>query len=282
MSSSKQSGTKVVTQNREPWSEQKPYLTEGFQRAQSDMLNKPMKYYPNSMVVPFSPTTEQGLGQTEARALAGSPVLRNAQQNIADTAGGAYLGPNPYLQGAIDAASEGVTRNYQKAVSPGIDSLASASGRYGSGMQKSMHDDAQLNLANQLRDMSAGMTAQNYAQERANQMGASQMAPGLAQADYQDIQALLDVGKAREGQAGAELQDDAARYYHEQQAPRDALSDYMSMVAGGQFGGSTTSTEPIYSNTGMNLLGGGLGLASAAGSLFGARGPWSAGGMFGG
>mgnify|MGYP006413280723 CR=1 FL=1 len=195
MSSSKPTGTSVVTQSNDPWSEQMPYLKTGFERAQSDVLDKPIQYYPSSTVVPFSPTTEQGLGLTEARALAGSPLLSSAQTSIGDTLSGKYLDEeNPYLQSAIDAASRGVTRNYQKSVLPGISSFASGRGRYGSGMQKSAYDDSQAALASQLGDISSGMSYANLAQERQNQMAAAGLAPGLAQADYSDIQALLDVG----------------------------------------------------------------------------------------
>ena len=42
MSSSKPSGTRVVTQSNDPWSEQIPYLKTGFERAQSDVLDKPI------------------------------------------------------------------------------------------------------------------------------------------------------------------------------------------------------------------------------------------------
>jgi len=278
MSSSKPSGTRVVTQSNDPWSEQIPYLKTGFARAQSDVLDKPIQYYPSSTIVPFSPTTEQGLGLTEARALAGSPVMQGAQTNIADTLSGKYLGEeNPYLQSAIDAASRGITRNYQKSVLPGISSFASGRGRYGSGMQKSAYDDSQAALASQLGDVASGMSYANLAQERQNQLAAAQMAPGLAQADYSDIQALLDVGTAREKKAGAELQEDISRYYQEQTAPQDALAQYLSMVAGGQFGGQRETAQPIYSNTGMNILSAGAGLAGALGSLFGSSGAFPGG-----
>jgi len=278
MSSSKPSGTSVVTQSNDPWSEQIPYLKTGFARAQSDVLEKPIQYYPSSTVIPFSEQTEKGLGLTEDRALAGSPLLRSAQTSIEDTLSGKYLGEeNPYLQSAIDAASRGTTRNYQKSVLPGISSFASGSGRYGSGMQKSAYDDSQAALASQLGDIASGMSYSNLAQERQNQMAAAGMAPGLAAADYSDIQALLDVGGVREKKAGAELQDDMDRYYHEQTAPQDALAQYLSMVAGGQFGGSQTKTQPIYSNTGMNILGTGVGLASMGGNLFGSGGMFPGG-----
>lgn len=273
MSSSKPTGTQhMQLAVQEPWAEQQPYLETGFERAQSDILDKPIQYYPNSMVVPFSGQTEAGLQASEDRALTGSPVLQNAQQNMANTSAGNYLGANPYLQGAIDAASEGITRNYQKAVSPGVDSFAAMHGRYGSGMQKGMHDDAQSNLANQLGNVASTMSYANLDAERNRQMQAAQMAPELAGADYMDIQALLDVGHARERQAGAELEDDASRYYHEQTAPQDALAKYMTLVGGGDFGGTTTTTQPIYSNQGMNLLGGGATLAGILGSLFGQGG----------
>ena len=125
---SEPAGTTHITQNTDPWSGQQPYITKGFERAESDLLNTPRSMYPNSMVVPYSNQTEQALGMTENRALQGSPALQACNQAIAHTASGQYLNSNPYLQSAIDAASSGITRNYQNAVAPGIDSAAASAG----------------------------------------------------------------------------------------------------------------------------------------------------------
>jgi len=263
-SSSKPSGTQVVTQSNAPWSGQAPYLETGFQQAEDVVLNNPGTFYPNSTVVDFDPRTTQGLTAVEDMANAGSPAIQNAASNIASTAGGAFLNSNPYLQSAIDRASEGVTRNYQKAVLPGIDSRFSASGRYGSGLQQSALSDAQETLSDQLGDIASGMSYQNYGAERDLMMQASGMAPEIRQAEYLDPGKLMEVGGAYEGQAGAQLQEDMDRFNFDQNADKQALADYMALVAGGSFGSESTRTQPIYSNP----VGQGLGAAATLAGIY--------------
>ena len=113
---------------------------------------------------------------------------------------------------------------------------------------------------------------QNYGDERTNPMGAAALAPSMASADYTDIGALQQVGQAREAQAGAQLQDQIDRHNFEQTEERQRLADYAAMVAGGSFGGTSSSTQPIYSNSAANALGlasSGVGIANG---LFGQNG----------
>ena len=117
-------------------------------------LDSPPDYFPGSTVVPFAPQTETALQGVEQRATAGSPLTAAGQQGILETASGEYLGENPALQGAIDAASRGMVRN-QEAVAPGIDSQFSRAGRYGSNQLQTAQDAAQENLATGLRDLSS-------------------------------------------------------------------------------------------------------------------------------
>jgi hypothetical protein len=244
-------GQQVVQQKSEPWEGQQPYLTTGFQRAQTDILNNPTQPYPNSTAVPFSPQTELALQATQSRALQGSPLQDAGQQAYLDTIKGNYLmADNPYLQSTIDAANRGTVRNFQTAVQPGIDSMMSKAGRYGSGQHFNQMEGAYNALGQQMSDTADKIAYDNYTQERGRQMTAAQGAPAYAAQDYNDMQKLLSVGQAYEGQAGAQLQDEMSRYYAEQQAKKDALADYMAIVAGGQYGGNRTTTTPIYSSGG--------------------------------
>ena len=290
-----QTGTQVVTQTNDPWSGQQPFLETGFQRAQTDVLEKPETFFPGSTVVPFDPVTTEALGSIESRARAGSPLVPTAQEAIRSAASGELLEQNPflsqtnpYLQDAIDAATQGITRNYQSVVEPGIDAAFSSRGRYGSGLQAEAIDRAQENLADQLADVGTqmafgdyGLQRQAYDTERARQMAAAQVAPGLAAQDYVDPGQLLSVGAAREGQAAAQLQEDINRFNLEQTAQKKALADYMALVAGGQYGGTSSTSTPIYQDTSSNVLGNIAQLAGVGGSLFGGMGPFGAFGAFG-
>lgn len=297
MKSSKpqQVGSQVVTQTNDPWSGQAPFLEKGFQRAETDVLGKPETFFPGSTVVPFDPLTTEALGSIESRARAGSPLVATGQEAIRSAASGDMLAQNPflsqdnpYLQSAIDAASRGITRNYESVVEPGIDAAFSSRGRYGSGLQAEAIDRAQENLADQLGDVGTqmafgdyGMQRQGYDTERARQMAAASAAPGMAAQDYVDPGQLLSVGAAREGQAASQLQEDINRFNLEQNAEKKALADYMALVAGGQYGGSSSTSSPIYGDTSSNVLGNIAQLAGVGGSLFGGMGPFGDFGAFG-
>ena len=273
MNDDKPSGQTQVIQNNDPWSGQQSHLTFGFNQAR-DLFNTPMQRYPNSMVVPFSNQTNQALNMQEQRAREGSGLLANANQSLVDTAGGDYLNSNPHFDQTVDAASRAVTRNFNNNVMPAIDSKFSGSGRYGSGMHKSLIEDSAEDLNRQVSDMAGGMAFQNYNAERNNMMQAAAMAPQMAAADYQDAAQLERVGQVREAQAGAELQEDIDRFNFAQREPRDRLAEYMALVAGGSFGGSSTTTQPIFRNPVSEGLGALGTVAGIGGSLFGQGGVW--------
>ena len=110
--------------------------------------------------------------------------------------------------------------------------------------------------------------------ERARQMQAAGMAEGMAAADYGDLQALGGVGAAFEKQGAATLEDQMARYAFAQQAPRDALKEYMTAIQGGNYGGTSTQTSPIYSDPWATALGYGTTAAGIGMKLFGKDGIW--------
>jgi hypothetical protein len=96
-------------------------------------------------------------------------------QYLKSVLGGKYLSPdsNPYLKGAVDAASSDATRNFQTAVMPQLASQFSLAGRYGSGAQSQGVSDATNNLAQQLSNTAANIYNTNYQNERSNQTGAA-------------------------------------------------------------------------------------------------------------
>jgi hypothetical protein len=258
MTSSKPSGTTTVTQSNDPWSGQQEYLKDVFTQAQQQYQAQQPAYFPASTVVPLSGQTETALAQQESRAMAGSPLTRQAQQQVASTMAGDYLSAgNPYFSAMTERVAEGVL--------PKVSAQFSASGRYGS-------PSAQRAASLGMTDALGSLAYQNYGAERQAQQAATAMAPQMAMQDYADIGQLAAVGQAREAQAGAELQDQIARWNAENQQQQDKLARYASLVAGGQFGGSQTTNQPVYSNPLQTYGGLGLGAIGAAGSLFGQGG----------
>lgn len=240
----------TITQNRDPWGPAQPALQYGIGEAQRLYGQGPQQYFPDSTVVPFSNQTEQALTGMEGAAnnRAGGvidPTISHAQNVI----GGGMLNANPYVDRMFDQAAGRVR--------------SQVGAHFAGGAPNSME---QYTLGSGLNDLATNIYGGNYANERAAQDRMASQAGSIEALRYQPSQQLAQVGAAREGQAGAELQGDIQRHNFEQQAPQDALARYMALVGGGQFGTNTTQ-QPIYSNPAA--LYGGLGIG-----LLGALGPY--------
>lgn len=259
-------GTKTVqTQSSVP-DFIKPFYERGLTEAERLYGEPGPSYFPGSMVAGMAPETQSALSMARNRALAGSPLRDQAQQYTQDVLGGEFLGPNPFFQQMYDPAARQVTDS--------VTSQFARSGRLGSGA----HADV---LSRNLGDLAGRLSYDNYAQERARQDAAAQLAPAMGNLDYSDIARLSQVGGAREAHAQAQLQDQANRYQFEQERPQQKLANYLTAVRGGTFG--STQETPVFRNQGAGFLGGALGGAQLAGltgvnPIFGAIG----GGLLGG
>lgn len=242
-----------ITQDMAPWRGQQPYLSAGFARAQSDILDRPQTFFPGQTYAAFSPQTEQALNLTEQRALAGSPVQRAANQQLQNTLAGDYLYGGRGFNAALDAA--------RNRILPNIQSRFSLGGRFGSGLGREAE-------ARALSDAFANQ----YQNERQNQLRAMLFAPQAAASDYADVQALGGVGARREAMNQQAINEALARHQFAQEEPTQRLRDYMNLIQGNYGGQSTGQTTGFAGNRGGSILGGALGGASLAGQLFGGGG----------
>lgn len=267
-------GSQTTTQKTEPWEGQKGYLSDVYSQAQG-LYNKPgPSYFSGSTVVPFSGETEAALNLQTNRALAGNPAMNAANTELSKTLSGSYLSPdsNPYLKGSVDQALGDVR------------SMVGSQFR-GNNFGSSAHQEW---LNRKGVEAVAPIYAQNYQNERTNQMRGMLFAPQMAEADYNDIGRLANVGAAREGLAQENLQDQIARFNFEQNLPYQKLGQYAGIVQNGSPGMSGTTTSPgMYQNRGAAILGGGLGGAMLGGAFtkgglsalgVGGAAPWALGG----
>lgn len=244
--------TTTTVQKADPWEGQQPYLKEGFAEAKRLYNSTGPSYYPNSTVVPFSPETQTALDWQASRALNGSPIQQSATNQLTSTLNGDYLYGGPGFNAAVDAAT-------RKAL-PSINSAFESAGRTNSGL-------ADVAKTQAISDSFANL----YGQERENQMRSMLFAPQVANQDYQDIAALSNVGAQKEALAGNYLQDDMSRYDYNQNLPFSKLQNYMNTIQG-NYGGTTSTTSPLYRNQGAGILGGamtGMSLASQLGGMTG-------------
>ena len=236
----------TTTTAKDPFTQ--PFLQYGMQEALKQYQQGAPAYFPGQTYAAFSPQTEQALAAQEQRALTGSPVMQGAEQYAQDVLSGSFLGSNPYLQGAIQRATE-------PAQASAMSALAQR-GRLGSGLGAQQ-------VAQSVGDIAANMSFADYTNERSRQQAMAQYAPQLAQAGYYDIGQLANVGAAREQQAQKAITDAMARYQYEQTAPITQLQNYQNLIAGFPMGGTETTLTPYNTpSTAAQFLGGAAGVAS--------------------
>jgi hypothetical protein len=261
----------------------KPYLTSGLERAQQLFLTGPQPtFFPGQTYVSPSEATTDALTKQETIARAESPSLQAAQQayqlslgQIGKTAAGEFLQGSPYQQAMVQAATRPLTQQFGEQVLPGISSLYSRAGRYGSGAMERALSGATEAYGRSLGDVTSNIVGQDYARERGLQQQAqmgqgalTQLAPSVYQQQFLPSQALAQVGAAREGIAAQPLQEQMARFSFGQQQPIQSLMSYLSSVYGTPLASYGQQTTQLPENKFMGGLAG-AGLGYLGGSLFG-------------
>ena len=266
------------TQTSEPWAPQGKQLKYSFKQARNLYDAGPTEYYPNQTYAGPSYETNQGLDRQFERASNGSDIFNAGKaQNLA-TINGDYLNANPYLNSAIDNANKGLVRSFNASVIPGLQSSFASSGRYGSDLQRQAQGDASKDLLSQAGTNASNISYGNYNDERNRQANAVANAPAYAQADYNDIANMLDVGQQREAITQQGIDEDMNRFNFEQEEPWQRLERFKGLIDG-NYGGTTTSTarNPNYKSAGSALISGALGGAGMGASLLGSYGQYQQG-----
>jgi len=220
----------------------RPFVEYGLGEAKNLYQTNTPNYYAGQTYVSPSAQTTSALSEAETRARSGNPLLPAAQQQQQDVIGGQYLQNNPYFNQAIAGAGQAATQTYNDAIMA-AQSGASRAGRYGSGVSADIQNRAASTLSNTLANKYGDLAYQNYAGERGMQNQAAQFAPQLANADYADIQQLMNVGKTQEDYAKTALQSDIDRFNFEQNKPYQKLSAYLGAAYGAPTGTVSTTTQ---------------------------------------
>lgn len=219
-------GSNTTTEKADPWGPQQPYLTRGFQEAGNLLDSGGPQYYDRATYTPFSAQSEKAMGMVEDRAIAGSPLNAGAQGLAQNTLDGQYLNSNPFMDNMYQQGADKITEN--------VNAQFTSAGRTGSGAHVGR-------MTKELGDLYNNMYGSQYQQERQNQMNTMQIAPQLAETDYNDAARLGQVGQAVEGKAGEIIQDDMNRFNFYQQSPEQNLAQYIAAIQG-NYGGTTSST----------------------------------------
>lgn len=151
------------------------------------------------------------------------PGIRGGFDTLSDTAQGEFLHAedNPYLQSHIEAAQRPVQQQYEENIRPQLSSQAIQQGAFGGAREGLTQAQAGRDHQQQLGDISTQMSAQNYQQERSNQLSAAQSLPQMAQQTQQIQQAPaqmnLQMGEMDQQRRNQKAQ--AAQMTPQQQVP---------------------------------------------------------------
>lgn len=264
------STTSTTTQKSEPWSAQKPYLEKGFSEAERIYDSEKPEYFPWDTTVGWSPETTMAMDAQSNRAMTGSPVNMEANNQYAKTLRGDYLNPqsNPYLANTIATAVQPIASQFTNTTMPALKSTWAKAGRYGSPGHGFAERNASESFLNAVGKTAGDIAFGNYNTERGRQTGLIPGAPDFAARDYDDFGKLAEVGSAYEGQAQQELQSNIDRFDFEQNKDAAKLAQYMSVVGDKNWGGTTTgtATRPYFKPDPFATA---LGGATAAGGLAG-------------
>lgn len=259
------------TVNTGPWQPQQPYLQNAFAQAQAQQpANAAKTYYPGSTVAPLNQFQNTALNQISAMGSGGAdPNVTAARAQNLSTINGDYLNSNPYVDKMFNQAGDAVSRQYMTGTAPQTAGAMAAQGRYGSGAYQNQATGNQITYGKTLNDLATNIYGGNYANERTNQMNATNAAPALNQALYINPMMALQAGNQIQQQQQAETTGAVNAYNYNRDQPTNALNTYLSQIQGnyGQSGVNMSQTgqqqqQPYFTNPGASALGGGLGLAS--------------------
>jgi len=235
-------GSTTTVQKSDPWSGQQPYLSQVFQNAQ-DLYQNPSdypQYYQNSTVSPFNDMQSNSINSLYNYGQnGGSGALQSADKSLQGTLNGDYLSQgNPY--------QAQLNQNILASVVPGL----TAQFTQGNNMN---NPAAAYAVSQGATNALANSEYGNYQQERQNQLSASYQAPVESNAVQSALQGGYNAGSAQQQQSQNELTDQVNRYNYNQNLPYQMLNTYDNFI-NGTYGGTTSQTQPYYSNGLANTL----------------------------
>lgn len=272
----------------QPWEQQIPYLTGGFEAAKNIYNMGSPAYYPGETLAGFDPYQQMahksivdystsprsggmmsGAESALMRALSGYTGFNNNQMGDL-LSGNVRTGPGTPYTTMENALTQGVMSNLNNNILPGLRTKQVAYQPGGSSRgdlvnNRAIADAVTSGLTRPLADMYS--SAYNQAQQMrlpAAQLGVNQQQYGLSRypatlmAPYGVYSQIGQVGEERRAMTQAAIDRDMARYEYQANAPQNALKNYMAMVTG-DYGSSTTQTTPYFPPSGMQQFGQGIG-----------------------
>jgi hypothetical protein len=275
---------RTTTQENKPWG-----AAEGYYK---NLYSKAQKAFEANQNNPFTGELWAGPNQTQRDAVAGVKTAAGQMTGAEDLRAlalsqinGDWLTPdkNPYIKDVVAAA----TRPMQEAFDKNrlsITDQAIAQGAYGGARQDLEQLKALEGLTRNVGDMSSGIYAQNYANERNIQQNSGNL---LDQANLLSLAgptALAGAGATEQSWDQGALDAALAKWKLNQQQPWAGMNEFANILGSGGFGTTSTTTPAPNPILGVlqGLMGGattgasmGMGIGGlTAGAGLGAFAPW--------
>lgn len=262
------SGNTTSTNVTTPWSQQQKFLSgasnpnlsgsaspTGVFQSAAQLYNNPSDYpqmFPGSnngsQTAGFTPLQNQALTDIGNTGL-DSPLMNsasNAQQYILN--GGMLSKGNPYQQAELDNVNAQITPQIEAQFTQG----------------NSMNNPAAaFATAQGIGSADANILGENYNNAQNQLTQTSMYAPMTFQQQMQGEQGAANAGATQQTQNQNVLNGEINAWNYNQQLPYQQLQNYAGLV-NGNYGGTTTSTQPYYSNNTQNMISDGLSAAAVA------------------
>lgn len=264
-----------ITQSSGPMPKLDDYLLPGDPNAEGGFN---LKYFPGDTIADQSPDTLAAQDMIRQRAMNGSDTMNSAKGLLNQTLNGDFLDISkaPGFQQGL----EDIKKAYTTGTAAQTDAAFNRSGAYGG----TAYDETKQMQNKAYGDSLNKFGGDMYQAERQKQMQGLLFAPQMANQDYFDAQQLSGLGAQQEDYAQGQINEDINRFNFDQNSPINALQMYQNLISG-NYGSTSTGTQPYYSNRGAGMLGGALTGASLGGTygagiagMLGSATPW----MFGG
>lgn len=208
--------------------------------------------------------SDSGLAQRAATMAATDAVGNLAQQQ--------YNTNQQIQQNAAQQASS----NYLNQVGLQNQAANQAASNYAAmlGLQQGAGQQAASNYLNLLgvQNNAAGQAASNFLNQQNNILKGAAVIPGLDQQHMADAQLALNAAGLNQQNQQNIINADVNRWNYYNNLPYQQLGNYANMI-GGNYGGTSTLSQPYYENQGANIMSGitgalGLGNAGAQAAGF--------------
>jgi hypothetical protein len=229
-----------------PWAGSLPYIQQLLRDAQAAYAGMDTQGYQGDLYAQLTPeqlaTIQSAMGMSGLAPEAVGQAFSLGQSMLA----GDFLNPetNPYLQNYMNAATTGVTEQFQRNVLPSLASGAVMSGGYGGSRQGVAEGLASGEYTQSVSDMLSNILMQNYSQERQNQMNTPAFLSQALGMGQQGLNMGYQAGGTLQADQQAQLDEAYQQYMMRQNAPWQAMAPFWNMASqAAGFGGTGTQTQ---------------------------------------